>query len=131
MSALRYTDQTNGLCIIALPIEKVEADGVAAAFRSDWNMDVSAISLRYETLGNADNTGNIDVKDDGTTLLNAKHAIADASKAAIQDLALASPDNGKKSVAAGSTITVEVDTLAGTTPAVNRLTVCLHARIRG
>jgi len=131
MTALRYTDQQNGLCLIPVNVDQIVADGVGFAFQSDWNMDILAIALRYETLGNADNTGNIDVKDDGSTLLNAKHAIADASKAATQDLALASPDNGKISVAAGSVITVEVDTLAGTAQAVNRLTVWIHARIRG
>lgn len=131
MTALRYTDQQNGLCVIPVNVDQITADGVVAAFQTDWDLDIVAVALRYETLGNADNTGNIDVLDDAASLLNAKHAIADASKAATQDLALASPDNGKISVAAGSVITVAVDTLAGTAQAINRLTVWIHARIRG
>lgn len=131
MTALQFEDSQRGLCLIPLNVDLLEADGVAAAFYPDWDMDILAIALRYETLGNADNTGNIDVKDDGSTLLNAKHAITDAKKAARQDIALASPDNGKISVAAGSAITIEVDTLAGTAQAVNRLTVWIHARLRG
>lgn len=129
MATKRFTPETAGMTVLYFPIASITAD-TTFHVHMPFNMDIYAVNVRYEALGNADNTGNFSVEDDAVAI-TAVHAITDAKKAAIQDVALASADNGKKSVAAGSDIGLKVDTLAGTTKALTNVMVGIVGILKG
>ena len=99
------------------------AGTILKRFTLQDSITLTRIEMDFETDGNADNSGTVDVKDDGVSVLSTPFALTDASKAVVQVATLATNTH----VAAGSEITI-VGYVGGTSAAFNRVTVKIFGR---